>query len=434
MLLRYEPNPNGSVDSIAGVTNAEGNVAGLMPHPEHAVDELLGSTDGRVLLAGLLGRSRPTPEIATLAPQTHCAQFERRHATAPASQPRSHRRRAGANPGTAGARSQRLRAGGVLALVERALRLQALAAPAEAAAQRRRCGTAGPGRERRSDRRRRRLGVALKVESHNHPSAVEPFQGAATGVGGILRDIFAMGARPIAILDSLRFGELEADGQKRLFQGVVDGVGHYGNCVGVANVGGEVVFDEPYSTTAWSTRCASVCCRSSGSSPPPQPAPATWWCCTARAPAATGSAAPACSPPRDSTRARAPSGPSVQIGDPFTGKKLIECTLALLDADLVVSLQDLGAAGLASSTAEMASSGGVGLDIDLGRVPLREAGHGAVRDHDLGIAGADGGDRRPRPLARSGGAVRPLGPRRHGDRRGHRPRPPARVSPRRRGW
>ena len=90
------------------------------------------------------------------------------------------------------------------------------------------------------------LGVALKVESHNHPSAVEPFQGAATGVGGILRDIFAMGARPIAILDSLRFGELDADGQKRLFQGVVDGVGHYGNCVGVANVGGEVVFDEPY--------------------------------------------------------------------------------------------------------------------------------------------------------------------------------------------
>ena len=105
------------------------------------------------------------------------------------------------------------------------------------------------------------LAVALKVESHNHPSAVEPFQGAATGVGGILRDIFAMGARPIAILDSLRFGELDDDHQRHLFAGVVAGVGHYGNCVGVANVGGEVYFEPPTSTTAWSTRCASGCCR-----------------------------------------------------------------------------------------------------------------------------------------------------------------------------
>ena len=95
------------------------------------------------------------------------------------------------------------------------------------------------------------LAVALKVESHNHPSAVEPFQGAATGVGGILRDIFAMGARPIAILDSLRFGELDDDRQRHLFSRVVAGVGHYGNCVGVANLGGEVDFEPPTSTTAW---------------------------------------------------------------------------------------------------------------------------------------------------------------------------------------
>ena len=216
------------------------------------------------------------------------------------------------------------------------------------------------------------LGVALKVESHNHPSAVEPFQGAATGVGGILRDIFAMGARPIAILDSLRFGELEADGQKRLFQGVVTGVGHYGNCVGVANVGGEVVFDEPYEHNCLVNamcvgvlpveRIQSAAAAGAGN------LVVLYGARTGRD--GIGGASVLASQGFDESSGA--KRPSVQIGDPFTGKKLIECTLALLDADLVVSLQDLGAAGLASSTAEMASSGGVGLDIDLGRVPLRE--------------------------------------------------------------
>ena len=217
------------------------------------------------------------------------------------------------------------------------------------------------------------LGVALKVESHNHPSAVEPFQGAATGVGGILRDIFAMGARPIAILDSLRFGELDAPNQKRLFQGVVEGVGHYGNCVGVANVGGEVVFDEPYQHNCLVNamcvgvlpveRIQSAAAAGAGN------LVVLYGARTGRD--GIGGASVLASQGFDESSGA--KRPSVQIGDPFTGKKLIECTLALLDADLVVSLQDLGAAGLASSTAEMASSGGVGLDIDLGRVPLREA-------------------------------------------------------------
>ena len=153
------------------------------------------------------------------------------------------------------------------------------------------------------------LGVALKVESHNHPSAVEPFQGAATGVGGILRDIFAMGARPIAILDSLRFGELEADGQKRLFRGVVEGVGHYGNCVGVANVGGEVVFEQAYHHNCLvNAMCVGVLPGRADPVRTPPPGRATWWCCTAPAPAATVSAEPACWHPRDLTKARARNG------------------------------------------------------------------------------------------------------------------------------
>ena len=216
------------------------------------------------------------------------------------------------------------------------------------------------------------LAVALKVESHNHPSAVEPFQGAATGVGGILRDIFAMGARPIAILDSLRFGELESAEQRQLFGRVVEGVGHYGNCVGVANVGGEVEFEAPYEHNC----LVNAMCVGLLDSGRLQSARAAgvgnllvlYGSRTGRDGIGGASVLASQGFDEDSAGKR----PSVQIGDPFTGKKLIECTLALIDAGLVAALQDLGAAGLASSTAEMASAGGVGLDVDLSRVPLRE--------------------------------------------------------------
>jgi phosphoribosylformylglycinamidine synthase subunit PurL len=216
------------------------------------------------------------------------------------------------------------------------------------------------------------LAVALKVESHNHPSAVEPFQGAATGVGGILRDIFAMGARPIAILDSLRFGELESPEQRRLFGRVVEGIGHYGNCVGVANVGGEVEFEAPYERNCLvnamcvglvdARRLQSARAAGAGNLLVLYGSP------TGRDGIGGASVLASQGLDEDSAGKR----PSVQIGDPFTGKKLIECTLALTNAGLVEALQDLGAAGLASSTAEMASAGGVGLDVDLSRVPLRE--------------------------------------------------------------
>jgi phosphoribosylformylglycinamidine synthase len=216
------------------------------------------------------------------------------------------------------------------------------------------------------------MAVAFKVESHNHPSAVEPFQGAATGVGGILRDIFAMGARPIAILDSLRFGELDSDHQRHLFGRVVEGVGHYGNCVGVANLGGEVEFEPAYEHNCLvNAMCVGLLPASrlqSAQASQPGHVVVLYGSRTGRD--GIGGASVLASQGFD--EGSAAKRPSVQIGDPFTGKKLIECTLALLDAGLVASLQDLGAAGLASSTAEMASAGGMGVDLDLSAVPLRE--------------------------------------------------------------
>ncbi|HUZ84986.1 MAG TPA: AIR synthase related protein, partial [Gaiellales bacterium] len=218
------------------------------------------------------------------------------------------------------------------------------------------------------------LAVAFKVESHNHPSAVEPFQGAATGVGGILRDIFAMGARPIALLDALRFGDPGSEHQRHLFARVVEGVGHYGNCVGVANVGGEVEFDAAYAGNCLvNAMCVGLLeagrQQSSGSGRPGSVV-MLYGARTGRD--GIGGASVLASQGFD--EGAAAKRPSVQIGDPFTGKKLIECTLDLVARGLPQALQDLGAAGLASATAEMAAAGGVGLELDLSAVPLREAG------------------------------------------------------------
>ncbi len=218
------------------------------------------------------------------------------------------------------------------------------------------------------------LAVAFKVESHNHPSAVEPYQGAATGVGGILRDVFAMGARPIAILDSLRLGPLDEDRPRALFRGIVRGVGGYGNCVGVANVGGETVFDAAYRENPLvNAMCLGVLdarslvrARAAGVGN----LVVLYGATTGRD--GIGGASVLAS--QDFEEESADKRPSVQVGDPFTGKKLLECSLELAEKGLVVSLQDLGAAGLASSTAEMAASGGVGIELELDRVPLREQG------------------------------------------------------------
>jgi phosphoribosylformylglycinamidine synthase subunit PurL len=210
------------------------------------------------------------------------------------------------------------------------------------------------------------LAVAFKVESHNHPSAVEPFQGAATGVGGILRDIVAMGARPIALLDGLRFGAADW-----AFERAVSGIAHYGNCVGVPNVGGEAVFDPAYRGNCLvnamcvgllaSDRVTRARARGTGN------AILLYGATTGRD--GIGGASVLAS--QELGEEDAHKRPSVQIGDPFTGKKLIEASLELVEGALVVSLQDCGAAGLASSLSEMARDG-AGVDVELDHVPLRE--------------------------------------------------------------
>jgi len=215
--------------------------------------------------------------------------------------------------------------------------------------------------------------VAFKVESHNHPSAVEPYQGAATGVGGILRDVFTMGARPVAVLNSLRLGPLDEPRNRYLFAGIVRGVGDYGNCVGVPTLGGEVYFAPGYSGNPLVNAMCVGLLREADLA-------------TARAHglgnillavgARTGrdgihGASFASEELSEASEARRPQ---VQVGDPFTEKLLLEASLELITSGLIVAIQDMGAAGLTSSSAEMAARGGVGVELDTSRVPTREPG------------------------------------------------------------
>jgi phosphoribosylformylglycinamidine synthase subunit PurL len=215
--------------------------------------------------------------------------------------------------------------------------------------------------------------IAFKVESHNHPSAVEPFQGAATGVGGILRDVFAIGARPIAVLDSLRFGELASDRSRYLFEGAVAGIGHYGNSIGVPNVGGEVYFEPPYEHNCLVNAMCVGLARTNEMIRSASAGPGNLLVIMGASTGRDGIGGASVLASAELEAGDDSKRPSVQIGDPFEESKLLECCLELLERDLLLSLQDLGAAGLTSSAGEMASKGGVGLDIDVSRVPLREA-------------------------------------------------------------
>ncbi len=211
------------------------------------------------------------------------------------------------------------------------------------------------------------LAVTFKAESHNHPSAVEPFQGAATGVGGILRDIVAMGARPVALLDALRFGAPDSH-----FSRAVGGIGAYGNSVGVPNVGGEVVFDDVYASNCLvNAMCVGLLPSERVLSAKADTAGALvllYGATTGRD--GIGGASVLAS--QELGEEAADKRPSVQVGDPFTGKRLIEVSVELVERGLVLSLQDCGAAGLASSLSEMAAD--YGIDVHLDRVPLREEG------------------------------------------------------------
>jgi phosphoribosylformylglycinamidine synthase len=215
--------------------------------------------------------------------------------------------------------------------------------------------------------------IAFKVESHNHPSAVEPFQGAATGVGGILRDVFAIGARPIAVLDSLRFGEPTSGRSRYLLEHAVRGIGHYGNSIGVANIGGEVYFEGPYEQNCLVNAMAIGLVRTDDLIRSAAAGVGNKLVLFGASTGRDGIGGASVLASAELGEADADKRPTVQIGDPFEEKKLLECSLELLDRGLLVALQDLGAAGLTSSSSEMASKGEVGVEIDVRKVPLREA-------------------------------------------------------------
>ncbi len=217
------------------------------------------------------------------------------------------------------------------------------------------------------------IGVAFKIESHNHPSAVEPYQGAATGVGGIVRDVFAMGARPLAILNSLRFGDVELDRTRYLLRGVVSGIADYGNCLGIPTVGGEIYFDSCYNHNPLvNAMCIGLVPLRSlrrGTATGPGNRVLVVGAKTGRDGIA-GAAFASTELAEDTDEDR----PAVQVGDPFTEKLLLEACLELQSNEHIVGIQDLGAAGLTSASCEMAFRGGCGLELELSLVPLREEG------------------------------------------------------------
>jgi len=216
-------------------------------------------------------------------------------------------------------------------------------------------------------------GVVFKIESHNHPSAIEPFQGAATGVGGIHRDIFTMGARPIASLNSLRFGNLKESKTQHLLSGVVHGIGHYGNCFGVPTVGGEIYFESCYHTNPLVNAMSvgilkngeTISATAKGKGNP------VFFVGSATGKDGIGGASFASA---DITEESTEDLPAVQVGDPFQEKKLLEACLEVIQTGAVVGMQDMGAAGIICSTAEMSAKGMAGMRIDLDKVPTRQTG------------------------------------------------------------
>ena len=215
------------------------------------------------------------------------------------------------------------------------------------------------------------FGVVFKIESHNHPSAIEPFQGAATGVGGIHRDIFTMGARPIASLNSLRFGDLKEAKTQHLLSGVVHGIGHYGNCFGVPTVGGEIYFEDCYHTNPLVNAMSvgilkngeTISATAKGKGNP------VIFVGSATGKDGIGGASFASA---NITEESTEELPAVQVGDPFQEKKLLEACLEVIKTGAVVGMQDMGAAGIICSTAEMSAKGEVGMRIDLDKVPARQ--------------------------------------------------------------
>ena len=387
-------NPNGSLRGIAGVRNAAGNVAGLMPHPETAVEAILGSDDGLGIIRSLVVSAAEWASTGSITGTRPAA-----GATAAGhGGPAGRRRRAMTGPATGPLPVPLHRTLGLEDVELEAIREKLGREPNDLElamfsvmwsehcsykSSRPLLGTlptkgedviAGVGEQAGVIAIGDGLAVAFKIESHNHPSAVEPYQGAATGVGGILRDVFAMGARPIAVLDALRFGDPSDARTRHLVDGVVRGVGGYGNCVGVPTVGGELVFDPSYQGNPLVNVMAiglledGMLMRASADGP-------------GNLVVLYGSATGRDGIGGASVLASATFGeqdpskrPSVQVGDPFAEKLLIEATLEIIAKGLAVSIQDLGAAGITCATCETADRGGTGMLVDLDAIPRREPG------------------------------------------------------------
>jgi phosphoribosylformylglycinamidine synthase len=214
--------------------------------------------------------------------------------------------------------------------------------------------------------------VTFKVESHNHPSFVEPYQGAATGVGGIVRDILTMGARPIAVMDPLRFGKADAPDTRRVLPGVVAGIGGYGNCLGLPNIGGEIVFDETYAGNPLVNALCVGVMRHEDIKLAKAHGVGNLVVLFGAKTGGDGIGGVSVLASETFNEEKPTKRPSVQVGDPFAEKVLIECCLEIFAADLVVGIQDLGGAGLSCATSELASAGSGGMKIQLEKVPLRD--------------------------------------------------------------
>ncbi len=223
-----------------------------------------------------------------------------------------------------------------------------------------------------TDSKGNRYAVCFKVESHNHPSAIEPFQGAATGVGGILRDIFSMGARPIASFNSLRFGELDSARTKFLLNGVINGISHYGNCFGVPTVGGEIYFDDCYFDNPLINVMAAGIVRTDRIATAAASGIGNPVFIVGSSTGRDGIHGASLLASREFDEKTEGMRPTVQVGDPFAEKLLVEATLELIKSGVVVGVQDMGAAGISCSTSEMSQRTGVGMKVDLDKVPLRE--------------------------------------------------------------
>ena len=377
-----EANPNGSLNQIAGIVSEQGNVLGMMPHPDRAVEALLGSADGLPFFTSIVANTRRAPAakpaVSAPSPKADAAPRPRpgdpqvtpelvaEHGLSP-SERQQIRRILGREPTFTEL--------GIFSAMwsehcgyknsKRLLRLLPTSAP---------WVVQGPGENAGVVDVGDGFALAFKIESHNHPSAVEPYQGAATGVGGILRDIFTMGARPVATLNSLRFGDLDSARSRYLFAGVVKGIGDYGNCVGIPCIGGEVHFDRGYADNPLvNAMCLGLLKREDLIRGTAEGVGNTLMAVGARTGRDGIHGATFASEELSADQEEA-SRPQVQVGDPFTEKLLLEASLELIGGGCIVGIQDMGAAGLTSSGAEMAGRAGNGVEIDVSSVPVREPG------------------------------------------------------------